>query len=195
MSGKKIFAFWSGGLDSTAMIWKLLGDGYHVTAGYVELVANHQTNREAAAIERMAPFLERYKFTNLGKIATVRPFQISEQLILEQASAWVSSLMFVPNHDVVALGYVMGDDACSFIPEVKKAINGVSALRRTPVKPVFPVIQMSKPELWEGLPSDLRDHVTWCSSENDLCGECPSCRKMIYYGLQPKPLPKVRDAL
>jgi len=71
---------WSGGLDSTYLVQKLLEEGRPVQAFYVEIKNNvEKTERERAAIEGMLPFFEGEDFS-FKRLVSIEMFDNSVKL-------------------------------------------------------------------------------------------------------------------
>lgn len=57
-AGRRALVAWSGGLDSTYLVWRCLRAGIDVTAAYFEIVNNEsKVKRERAALDRLEPML------------------------------------------------------------------------------------------------------------------------------------------
>ena len=211
MTKKNVLCAWSGGLDSTAMIYRYLQKGWHVDALTVNIINNAEQNeRENIAINAMLPFLEKYDFTRLQS----SNFEIKGSGVwsLAQAPIWITSLLYAVTtaHNECAIGYVSNDDAISFLHDINKAwISLGKVLLRGPVpRLVFPVAKVNKIELYNLLTPELQKHISWCAAGYKLtedetagrgCGICHSCLRMKYTGLwAPKEkfvFPKLDDPL
>jgi tRNA U34 2-thiouridine synthase MnmA/TrmU len=70
MKDKKYFVSWSGGLDSTFLIYKLLSEGYSVCSSYVKIGNNEEkTTRELNSIKNIIPLFKdefKNKFSYYG---------------------------------------------------------------------------------------------------------------------------------
>lgn len=202
---------WSGGLDSTYLIHQLLSEGHCVRAiswnmnpGFMQDV------RQKKAIEEMTPLLEQFRkdlhYTNNWFVMDYIPdhemgyaFSNNDYFSLGQVPSIIAAIArrITDDTDFVAIGYVMGDDALSFLDEINALYTAFINLRASftiaPPKLVFPLIKRSKYVLYELLPDNLKGKVTWCESHKKIktrgCGICPSCVKMkIYYpGLFKRP--------
>lgn len=183
------FVLWSGGLDSTYLIEHLLTEGHKVTAGYIEVKNNDvQTKRELEAIDKLQVIFNKLyhqTFKYNGIVLSINVLSPSSNLILQQAAIWTSSWITVPKEcDYIALGYVMNDCALSYLDDIRNAFNGIAGLVYKHIPVVFPLIKYSKPQIWDNISYDLQKHITWCESlDQDKCGQCVSCKRMINDGL------------
>lgn len=171
------------------MIERFLRQGHEVQSIYVEVSCNwEKIKREKAAIQAMLPYFKNYSFRHLGE-TTVSPLVGGELLSLKQPLLWLTGLAYAANctHDQVAIGYVMGDDACSYREDIRAVWKSMSRLMYGNKIPtlVFPLTKYSKIELWNTIPVELRNHVTWCESggAKDFCGDCHSCKRAEFEGI------------
>lgn len=190
---KSVLCLWSGGLDSTFMVHDYLQKGFCVDTLYTEIINNvEKSAREKQAIKNIIEILKPFKEGNYlrdNNFAKAEAYYPSS-LIFSQLLPFLYTLIHHvrPHHDYVAMGYVMGDDMISFLPEVErlwKSLTAFLAIKKPP-KLVFPLKQMTKVQIWNVLPNSIRNHVTWCESfagEGDNCGRCKPCKKMESYGL------------
>ena len=85
------------------------------------------------------------------------------------------------NIDKIAIGYVMNDDAISYIPDMEKiymAYKPLSGIKRWP-KLVFPLKSTHKGNMIKELPDEMVNIVTFCEGNHltDNCGECIPCKR------------------
>lgn len=178
---------WSGGLDSTALINYLLKKGDSVSSIYVEIPNNgEKVKREKQAIENMTPYLNHYAFTHIGS-TIISPLDGS-MLCLKQPMLCLTALLYAltSQHDCVAIGYVSGDCAISYLPDIRSIWDSFSSLTDRKLPPLtFPLIKREKSELFSELPSELKTHVTWCENHEDKapCGQCHPCKRALYEGI------------
>lgn len=180
------FVLWSGGLDSTYLIEYLLKEGHKVTAAYIEILNNtNKTARELAAIEKMHPYFTSTfgdsKFSYRGNVMSMDIKYYTSNVVLPQIFAWTSVWYVVPAEcDYIAIGYVMGDCAISFLDEIKASFNGNAGLLHKHIPVTFPLTKHDKLDIWSRVHLTLREHVTWCEDEMiDKCGKCSSCKRML----------------
>ena len=195
MEQQIILAMYSGGLDSLGMIYKLLTDPeykdyvlhiHHVHNRNVE----HRDRAEAIVVERVLKELEQLGFS----------FIYSESEIASQP--YNGKFMYDTDSINFFAGYI-----CSVNPHIKKVAMGMQANdhnhsleeRRirankiftafTDAEKIFPVLDMTKREIYDSLPESLRDTFWSCRrpvySEKNIapCGRCDTCAKLREQGI------------
>jgi len=203
----RAYVFWSGGLDSTTLIYLLLTRGYKVCAGRVLLDNNGaQLAAESVAIEHLTALLNRdfpERFT-CEEAMKVEVKSCCDEMILSQPVLWVTAAAMVAKDcEVVAFGYVMHDCAISFLPEIVAAYEALTSFRCGIIpRIVFPFRKNMKEELIHLLPEEYQARIVWCerpTKRGKVCGSCKSCQTMkgacpaLYYKRAPhakKPDPK-----
>ena len=196
MEQQIILAMYSGGLDSLGMIYKLLTDPeykdyvlhiHHVHNRNVE----HRDRAEAVVVERVLKELEQLGFS----------FVYSESEIASQP--YNGQFMYDTDSINFFAGYI-----CSVNPRIKKVAIGMQANdanhsleeRRirankiftafTDAEKIFPVLDMTKREIYDSLPESLRDMFWSCRrpvySEKNIapCGRCDTCAKLREQGIR-----------
>ena len=196
MEQQIILAMYSGGLDSLGMVYKLLTDPeykdyvlhiHHVHNRNVE----HRNQAEAVVVERVLKELEQLGFS----------FIYSESEIASQP--YNGKFMYDTDSINFFAGYI-----CSVNPRIKKVAMGMQANdhnhsleeRRirankiftafTDAEKIFPVLEMSKREIYDSLPESLRDMFWSCRrpvySEKNIapCGRCDTCAKLREQGIR-----------
>ena len=187
---------YSGGLDSLGMVYKLLTDPeykdyvlhiHHVHNRNVE----HRNQAEAVVVERVLKELEHMGFS----------FIYSESEIASQP--YNGQFMYDTDSINFFAGYI-----CSVNPRIKKVAMGMQANdhnqrleeRRirankiftafTDAEKIFPVLDMTKREIYDSLPESLRDMFWSCRrpvySEKNIapCGRCDTCAKLREQGIR-----------
>ena len=187
---------YSGGLDSLGMVYKLLTDPeykdyvlhiHHVHNRNVE----HRNQAEAIVVERVLKELEQLGFS----------FIYSESEIASQP--YNGQFMYDTDSINFFAGYI-----CSVNPCIKKVAMGMQANdhnhsleeRRirankiftafTDAEKIFPVLEMSKREIYDSLPESLRNMFWSCRrpvySEKNIapCGRCDTCAKLREQGIR-----------
>lgn len=193
LTGETVYVLWSGGLDSTYLIYKLLSESEktRVIAGYSEILNNeHKTKAERRATSKLAKlftreFGDRFQFRE--HTAKMQITWENPNISLVQIPMWIfSAAMTCPaDADKVAVGYVMNDCAISYLKEIQDAFAGFSPLFDEPLPPiVFPLMKESKERFVDKLPLSYKENVWWC--ENPVikgrsirqCGyNCAPCKR------------------
>lgn len=196
---KRVLVAWSGGLDSTYLIQRYLEMGYGVDAVTCNLANAYETQmkRERAAMKKMMKGYFKGKDVNLIGTSHIRlEGYCFSTLPLAQVPTWLYNLLCYlrENHVEVAVGYVMNDDAVSYLDSIRKVWNSFQELvhGHMTLPPLeFPLVKYKKTMIWNSLETELKKHVTWCENpaKEDKCGRCSSCSKMVGLGLQDPPPP------
>jgi 7-cyano-7-deazaguanine synthase in queuosine biosynthesis len=196
MEQPTILAMYSGGLDSLGMIYRLLTDreytDYHIHIHHVHnRNIENRSKAEAITVVQALAELRRLGFE----------FEYSESEIASQPY----NQQFMYDSDTMSFfaGYI-----CSANPAIAKVALGMNATdanhaleqRRqranailaafSPVEKMFPVLNMSKREIYDSLPESLRNYFWSCRrpvyTENsiDACGECKTCVQLKEAGIE-----------
>lgn len=202
----KYLVLWSGGLDSTALIFRLLKAGHNVTAVHAKIANNvGKAVCERKAIDAIrAVIMEDYSFPQFyfdeGTVEVSASIGTTDHIGLIQPPIWLMSAFFLcrDKFDAVALGYVVADDANSYIDEHRrlwKALWGFSNSVKMP-RLEFPIMKEAKRPLYDELPSSVRQSIWWCEHPNKLnvmgddvtaygeCRECEPCRTAAYFKIR-----------
>lgn len=176
---------WSGGVDSTYLIQKLLKEGYEVLGVYTKILNNEEkTKRELQAIENL--YEKYFKFYNFKyEIASsIEINYFNSSLTLSQVLPFLTSLIYSSkNCDRVTIGYIMNDDAISYLSEIKDIWNTFQGINfeKLPILE-FPLIKTNKESIINDLEEILLKNVTWCENVKGVlgrfCDECVPCKKL-----------------
>lgn len=170
---------WSGGLDSTYLIYKLLKEGHHVDAHYIKIANNKEkSKRELASIQKLNKLFKNYDFSYKGIPQEVTVNNHGSQLFFYQSPVWILAASFLDGP--VSIGYTCGDEAISYLDDYRKIARAYNAIRSDPLILEFPLSKIPKRVIWDILPKEYRDLVTWCESPENVqnCGECKPCLRM-----------------
>lgn len=185
----KLLIPWSGGLDSTALIYRRLREGHEVTAVRFALENNEkQTAGEELAVESLSRYFKQELDDKCSFEHAKAPFacvHLSGGSFV-QPVLWGSFLGIAAStlgdFDAIEMAYVLNDDACSYLPEISRQIRNSYAICARPsskrkFRISFPLIKFAKRELWDSLPNGLRYSIHFCEFSNNPCDQCLSCKR------------------
>ena len=181
---------YSGGLDSLGMIYKILTDPeYKDYKLHIHHVHNKNVERrcqaEAQAVEKAITELERLGFDFAYSESEISTQPFGHRFLFDTDSmnffaGYVCSVN--PNIKKVAMG-MQANDANQALEERRvRAAKILSAF--TDAEKIFPVMDMSKREIYDSLPESLRDKFWSCRTpvytEKNIapCGKCDTCVKL-----------------
>jgi 7-cyano-7-deazaguanine synthase in queuosine biosynthesis len=191
-----ILAMYSGGLDSLGMIYKLLTDPeYKDYALHIHHVHNRNVENRDKAEAIVVPMVLK-ELERLG-----HSFIYSESEIGSQP--YNGNYMFDSDTMNYFAGYI-----CSANPTIKKVAMGMQANdhnlaleeRRkradkilaafTDVGKIYPVLDLTKREIYDSLPESLRNmfwscrHPVYTEKNIAPCGKCDTCVKLREQGIR-----------
>jgi len=194
---KNILVSFSGGLDSTYLVYKNLKEGHKVTGIYTKILNNkikidvelQQSNQITELFQKEFPD----QFT-LEQGIDIMVYGYCD-LYLKQIMIWImSSLYHGSKYDEVHIGAVMNDDLISYIPDVKKTWKSFEFLSQDLPKLRFPLSKLPKWEIVEQLPLQYKELVVYCEDPKIIkriggknpriifenCGHCNPCSRYQY---------------
>ena len=195
---KKVLILASGGLDSTYLVWDNLNKGNSVTAMYIEITNNHQKVivEKKCLLEQekvFKTFFPKAEYNLQLDNVSFGVNNMNTDLVFSQMPIWLTSLLFFTNgFDEIQLGYVMNDDAISYLDEVKSIYNQYKVLcyeKDSFPKLIFPLSKKKKYEMLRDLSSEFHPLLTFCEwpnvSDNEKiiipCGNiCAACKRYNY---------------
>lgn len=200
---RKVAVLFSGGLDSTYLIWKNLKDGNIVFPIYVEIENNYiktilEKNRMKLLYNEFVKEFnssENYerKIHEIHYAISVGVHACENSLYFKQIPIWLFSIMFMQSMEVdeIQIGYVSNDDAISYLSDMKKIYKSYQPICE-PLKPlVFPLTKMKKYIMFQELPEQYRKLIISCENariigsneaefvEYEPCCECIPCKTII----------------
>jgi 7-cyano-7-deazaguanine synthase in queuosine biosynthesis len=190
MEQQIILAMYSGGLDSLGMVYKLLTDPeYKDYALHIHHVHNKNIERrdraEAIAVKMATKELRRlgFKFEYSESEIGTQPFGRNFLFDTDSMSFFAGYVCSVnPNIVKVALG-MQANDANQSLEERRVRANKIFSAF-TDAEKIFPVMTMSKREIYDMLPDTLRNLFWSCRrpvyTEKNIqpCGQCDTCVKL-----------------
>jgi len=190
---KRVLISFSGGLDSTYLVYDNLKNGNIVTGVYTTIENNvNKTRVELNQIKKLEKlFLEEFPNNFNLEIGMKINAQSGNDVTMKQISIWIISLLYSRSstYDEVQIGAVMNDDMISFLDDIKNLWDAFSFVvpKKTPL--IFPLMKKSKCEISNLLPQKYKDLVVFCEDPkiiNDIpllfenCNNCHSCKRYKY---------------
>jgi 7-cyano-7-deazaguanine synthase in queuosine biosynthesis len=191
-----ILAMYSGGLDSLGMVYKLLTeDAYKGYDIHVHHVHNKNVENRHKA-EAVAVNVALQELKNLGfkfaysesEIGTV-PFGRNFLFDTDSMNFFAGYVCSVnPDIKMVAMG-MQSNDANQRLEERRIRANKIFTAF-TDAKKIFPVVDMTKREIYNMLPESLRNkfwscrHPVYTEKSIAHCGKCDTCVKLKEQGIR-----------
>lgn len=204
---KTVLLFFTGGLDSTYLLWKNLEMGNTVTPVYIEIKNNkNKTKIEKQQIKYIWSLLKDKYGDKLNSIQFGFEIGLNDSgtVSLPQAPLWITFALYAQNphlHDEIHIGYVQDDAATgSYIADMEKMYYSFLPLTHGLAELKFPLRQKAKYEMICELPEELFNSVITCENpvikpykisnafnydyqDNDYrfwkpCGYCDMCNKI-----------------
>lgn len=186
MHKDRVLVPWSGGMDSTFLIWQLLASGQKVQEVYINLTNNSiKTEMEKRARERLIPvFKDLFKHSYDVNSSYESTFNINHGPLMDmkQNCIWLLALAYTCNHDTqsVQMGYIMNDCTLSYLDEMKQTWAALNRFANGKLPPLqFPIIKWNKAQIKETLPAQLFEHIWYCENpvDNKPCHDCDTCKR------------------
>lgn len=186
MESPKVLIMFSGGLDSTGVLWKYINESEELHVHHLYLV-----NKENRALAENKAVREIVEYT-----LKIRTFGFSESYheypCYNNNFIWDSDIFSFMAGSIclsmktlrqVAIGTTASDISPNLSERIKRA-NKIFDAFGTEAQKVYPLCNMKKKQVYEMLPEDLRN-LTWsCRTpiyENEdmkKCGRCKTCRQL-----------------
>ena len=196
MEQQTILAMYSGGLDSLGMIYKLLTDPeytdhlvhiHHVHNRNVE----HRNQAEAIVVPMVLKELERLGFSFVYSESEIASQPYNGKFMYDSDSinffaGYICSVN--PNIVKVAMGMQANDYNIALEDRRKRADAILAAF--TDVGKIYPVLNMTKREIYDSLPDSLKNMFWSCRkpvyTEKNIapCGKCDTCVKLREQGIR-----------
>lgn len=197
-SSKRILVSFSGGLDSTYLVYDNLRKGYKVTGVYTTIENNsNKAEVEKYQVRKLEELFNKEFNDNFNLNMGMSVYaSFHNTLSFKQTAIWLFSLLYEGDgYDEMHIGAVMNDDMVSFMNDIKKMWQSLAFLqeeRHPPLK--FPLAKVAKWQIAKELPKQYKDLVVFCENpiilkpitkknktlEFERCGQCHSCKRYEY---------------
>ena len=187
---------YSGGLDSLGMIYKLLTDPEYKD---YKLHIHHVHNRnvenrdraEAIVVPMVLEELERLGFSFVYSESEIASQPYKGKFMFDSDSInFFAGYICSANPDIVkvAMGMQANDHNLALEDRRKRADKILAAF--TDVKKIYPVLDLTKREIYDSLPDTLKNMFWSCRkpvyTEKNIapCGKCDTCVKLQEQGIR-----------
>jgi tRNA(Ile)-lysidine synthase TilS/MesJ len=186
---------YSGGLDSLGTVYKLLTDpqykNYRLHLHHIHIKNVENRDRaENVAVRNTLKELERLGFSFMYSESGIDSPMYNNQFMFDIDSinffaGYICSLN--PDIELIALG-MNADDSQDAVEEKRKRADAILAAF-TSVKKIYPVLHMSKLEIFDTIPETLRTMFWSCRTPiytEDMikyCGQCQTCSELRNIGI------------
>ena len=191
-----ILAMYSGGLDSLGMIYKLLTEeAYQDYDIHIHHVHNknieNRWRAEAVTVEMALKELKRLGFAFAYSESEIGTQPFGKHFLYDTDSMnFFAGYVASVNPDIakIAMGMQANDANQSLEDRRIRAGKILSAF--TTAEKIYPVLDMTKREIYDLLPESLRNMFWSCRrpkySEKNItpCGECDTCHKLRDQGIR-----------
>jgi 7-cyano-7-deazaguanine synthase in queuosine biosynthesis len=193
---QQILAMYSGGLDSLGMIYKLLTDPEYTDYKlHIHHIHQHNVENRSRA-EKITVEMALKELERLGFKFTFSESQIGTQVYNGKFLYDTDSINFFagyicsvnPNIKKVAMGMQANDYDIALEDRRKRADAILAAF--TNVGKIYPVLNMTKREIYDSLPESIRNMFWSCRTpvytEKNIapCGRCDTCHKLKEQGIR-----------
>lgn len=176
----------SGGLDSTGMLWQLIKESRPIHVHHMNLF--NQENRarvEAAAVKNILNYVGNHAVFSYSESTHHYPTYNNTFMYDSDIVSFISGTicLAMPSIKNIAIGMTKNDaEGPSLSARIERSTKILAAF--TTATKIYPVIKMSKAEIYHMLPTKLRD-LTWsCRTpiyrDNTAvsCDVCPTCKSL-----------------
>lgn len=203
---KSVTILFSSGVDSTYLLQKNLEEGNNV-----ELLQNIIINNldksyvEYKASKEIIDYYNKKYNVNLYLSTDIQLKISNTKSNMPQPVIWIfSAAMSYHRNDEIQIGYIMNDDAISFLPDIKKLYKSYEAFNGKLPKLTFPLIKHNKEEILHKIDKEALKLTVTCEKPRVLgkleqihalhtfidssldfkyeeCGTCLTCKKRQFY--------------
>lgn len=179
----------SGGLDSTGVFWKLIQEKQKIHVHHMNLInKENRSDAEKIAVKKICDYMKKFGDFDYSESTHECP-TINKNFIWDSDlyNFMAGTICLMLNIDFVALGLTKSDLDGAGNEGVQQRIDrGTNILKcfSTKVKKIYPVIDMSKKDIYNMIPDGLRE-LTWScrtpiyqGGEVLKCNKCKTCREL-----------------
>lgn len=189
MKKPKVLIMFSGGLDSTAVLWRYVNGGEEIHVHHLYLVnKENRAKAEDRAVKDIVASMKKIREFGFSESYHEYPCYGGSFLWDSDIFSFMAGGICLSMGSIreVAIGMTASDMGAGISTRIERA-NKIFDAFGTKAKKVYPLAEMTKRQVWDELPKDIRD-MTWsCRSpryngDNVLsCGACRTCKEMALF--------------
>ena len=192
---KPILLLFSGGLDSTYLLYKHLKEGNQVYAVYNQIRNNDlQYKAELVAIKNIEKYFQKELKETKSEISYESNYELfngNNSILFQQIPGHISTIINFIRKDIyeVQIGYTAHDDVIPYLDDIKKIYYSYQSLFDHKLPPLrFPLKKLKKWQSYKELPDELKNYICFCPNSkvkhNKIipCGNCEKCYQLKMIG-------------
>jgi 7-cyano-7-deazaguanine synthase in queuosine biosynthesis len=181
---EKSLVCWSGGRDSTLVLYNLLKSREHeirtISIIHEQIYDSKQMESRQKIKEKLVKEFGDFESINVNiSINGSKDGVCIDEGGLFQPVLWISTASgFLKNNENLYLGYIAGDDVWTSIYQIKTLFSNAQEIMNKSGKIIFPLYTNNKSDVIMDLSSTGLLEDTWFCQENGPtpCGKCHSCQ-------------------
>ena len=181
-----VLIMFSGGLDSTGMLWKLISQKSNIHIHHMNLMNQEKRARvESVAVKNILNYVSKHGTFAYSESTHIYPSFNNKFMWDSDIVSFISGTicLSMPSIKHIAIGMTKTDmENRELSDRVQRSSKILSAF--TNATKIYPVKDMSKFEIYEFLPTELRN-LTWScrtpiykDGKAISCDQCPTCKTM-----------------
>lgn len=186
MEKPHVLLMFSGGLDSTGVFWQLIQEDHSLHVHHLYLVnKENRAKAEDKAVKDIVEYMKQIRRFSYSESFHEYPsyngsFLWDSDIFSFMAGAICLSMKSI---EKVAIGMTKSDINGGLSLRVERA-NKIFDAFNTNAKKIYPLIELTKKQVYEMLPKDLINLSWSCRTPiyegNDIrkCGRCKTCREL-----------------
>jgi 7-cyano-7-deazaguanine synthase in queuosine biosynthesis len=194
VKGSTVLIPWSGGMDSTYLVYKAIMSGCIVTTAYYKIENNDlKVEAELKARGEMMDYFRNLarehgtRYNDLGVTFSVNIDYNRPVGQFTQTPLWVLASAYCAGpFDYVAMGFVQGDETISWQKEYNHLFDAYKRIQHDFVKPpkvklIYPISRTKKDAIYYHLPDEIKRKTWTCEYPTKIgeslyeCGHCKTC--------------------
>lgn len=181
-----ILIMFSGGLDSTGVFWKLINEKEELHVHHLYLVnKENRAKAEDVAVKNITDYMRKIRNFSCSESYHEYPCYNNNFIWDSDIFSFMSGsiCLSMPSIEKVAIGMTKSDMRGGLSRRIERS-NKIFEAFGSNAKKVYPVSEMTKKEIFEMLPEDLRNLSWSCRTpiyeNNDIkkCGRCKTCLEL-----------------